>query len=260
MSTTVTDEPLHEIVLKILFFEDTEKAAKMTAENVLWKIDNPEISERQVREVLDWLVRQKRVELYLGKYSLDRIEFLEQKEIFENQKVDEKKINLKPKPKTPNKVPKPTFYLKPAQKDNSKLLLYLFLAVLAFSLYTTFSFLKINNSYDYINEKTEKKPLSGTVSEQPKLYVSTKENYEKSIKSVSYSFAQQNKINAVTLKEINNLHTNLDSINKIYQKEIIEVKTELKCINENANNLMAKIIIGNLILVILIIVTYLKKT
>ncbi|MCT4663709.1 MAG: DUF5457 domain-containing protein [Flavobacteriales bacterium] len=90
-----TEKPLHEIVLDILYFQNTERATEMKPIDVLWKIDNPEISERQIREVLDWLVRQRDVEVYAGKYSLNRAAFLELKQ--QHQKVDKKHIKNKPK-------------------------------------------------------------------------------------------------------------------------------------------------------------------
>jgi len=81
METTKTDLPLHDVVLTIMFDGNEEKPVPFTSENILWRIDNPEISERDVKEVLDWLVIQRRVKYHIGQYTMDRYEFLDQKEI-----------------------------------------------------------------------------------------------------------------------------------------------------------------------------------
>ena len=156
--SSITNLPLHEVVLKIMFFENMEKAAQMKAEDVLWKIDNPEISERQVRDVLDWLVHQKKAELYLGKYSIDRVEFLEQKELYEASLIAlEKNPNSKNKTtskKTTKSSPKrrKTFYINPPKVARYKYQIYLLiLGVLALA-YLTYTFLGL----EYTFESSEK--------------------------------------------------------------------------------------------------------
>lgn len=141
MSTTYTDLPLHEVILQIMFLENKEKAAEIKPSEVLWKIDNPEITERQVREVLDWLVHHKRVELYLGKYCLNRIEFLKQKEIYEKgapYKEEDSKTNTI---NIPSEGKTKTFYINsPKRKQSlfSKILFTLCILALCYLSYSLF--------------------------------------------------------------------------------------------------------------------------
>ncbi len=71
--------PLHEVVLKLMFEANKEKPARLDTSDLFWQISDPAVNERNVTEVLNWLVGQKRVEKFSGKYSLDRIEFLDQR-------------------------------------------------------------------------------------------------------------------------------------------------------------------------------------
>lgn len=95
--------PLHETVLKIMFDANSEKPAEMTSNDVFWKISDPAVSERNIAEVLTWLVGQRKVDHFAGKYSLDRFEFLEQK----NAKKVEVKSDVKPAKTKPVSPPKP---------------------------------------------------------------------------------------------------------------------------------------------------------
>ncbi len=112
-----TEIPLHEVVLKVMFLENTERAAEMTSQDILWKIENPEISERQVREVLEWLVHHKKVSYYAGKYNLDRYEFLE---IKQNYKVYLDALEAsRTSPKTTIEILPETFFLHSGDNESS---------------------------------------------------------------------------------------------------------------------------------------------
>lgn len=114
--------PLHETVLKIMFEANREKPAELTAIDIYWKTSDPAVSERNIVEVLNWLVAQRKVDHFAGKYSLDRFEFLEQKtadkpieknETSEARTVGKKaqkpiKTEVKPEPKVVKEEPKKT--------------------------------------------------------------------------------------------------------------------------------------------------------
>ena len=80
-ASTPKEKPLHDIVLGLMFEENIERPAKLSARDVFVKMPNTTVSESNVKEVLEWLVHQKRVEYSLGKYSMDRFEFLDQRRI-----------------------------------------------------------------------------------------------------------------------------------------------------------------------------------
>lgn len=77
--STQEELPLHEVVLKLMFEFNKEKPAELTSTDIFWKISDPSLSEIQITQVLNWLVNEKRLEKFVGKYSLDRFEFLEQR-------------------------------------------------------------------------------------------------------------------------------------------------------------------------------------
>lgn len=89
--------PLHEIVLKHMFEANKEKPAKLSVSDIFWKVGDPSVSESQIGDVLKWLVHKRRVEIYAGNYSLDRFEFLDQRND-DTVEVVKKKQPTKPKP------------------------------------------------------------------------------------------------------------------------------------------------------------------
>ncbi len=95
------DLPLHEVVLEIMFKASKERPAEFTLDDIFWKISDPSVRESQLGDVLKWLAHHHRVEHRLGKYSLDRIEFLDQK------KAEEAKAPVKEKIAKAKKEPKP---------------------------------------------------------------------------------------------------------------------------------------------------------
>lgn len=103
--STEEEVPLHEVVLKVMFEVNKEKPQEMTASDVFWKMSDPALSERQVTEVLNWLVHKRRLEHFAGKYSLDRFEFLDQKKA-EQEEEAPKKPARKPRSTTTPKAPK----------------------------------------------------------------------------------------------------------------------------------------------------------
>jgi hypothetical protein len=278
--STVTDLPLHEVVLKIMFHENMEKAVPISASDILWRIDNPEISERHVTEVLDWLVRQRKAELYLGKYSIDRIEFLEQKELYETALVasekttnpkdkssPKKKVFLK-KPTSEKVVPeknvpkRKTFYLNPPKIKQYRYHLYiLILGVLTFG-YLTYTFLDLD--YSFQSSKTlEEHPqtIIDSIPNQKSLYVSEDELYTENEKNaISYSFSRQNTINTLNVKEINRLQFTLDSISTSHKNELRTLQTELQATTERSNTFIKKLMYGNFIIIVLILFLYFKKS
>ena len=269
MSSTVTDLPLHEVVLKIMFHENIEKAAAMTSKDVLWRIDNPEISERQVREVLDWLVRQRKVELYLGKYSIDRIEFLQQKELYEQAKQDSKKSSktkntpVKTLPKKSNKKPqkRKTFYVNPPKVKKNKYQVYVLIFGIISLAYLTYTFLELEYSLTPSEtlEQHSKNSID-TIPDPKKLYVSDDELYTRSSRNaISYSFSRQNTINTLTIKELNRFQSMLDSITTSNNIEMLTLQEELQKNIHHSNRMIKKSVFSNLIIILLVLFLYFKS-
>ncbi|OEK09811.1 hypothetical protein A8C32_09885 [Flavivirga aquatica] len=246
MSTTVTELPLHEVVLKIMFHENTEKAAAMTPADILWRIDNPEITERQIREVLDWLVHKKKAELYLGKYSIDRIEFLEQKERVLNEAPPKRK----------------TFYMAPPAptvKHNKYQIYLLVLGLLALG-YMSYSFFNLDNTFKSSETLNTHEGIVNTIPNQKQLYVSEDEWYTESAKkAISSSFYRQNIINKLTVKEFNRLQFTIDSITKLHKAEMVNLQTELEKSINHSNAVIKKVVYCNIIIIALIGFLYFRR-
>jgi len=101
--------PLHEIVLDAMLQAGTNTPVELTANDIFWKISDPSVREGQIVEVLNWLVTQKRVDQFAGKYAMTSLEFLDQKsakkeEPSKNKTVEKPKKATAPKQK---KAPKP---------------------------------------------------------------------------------------------------------------------------------------------------------
>lgn len=252
MSSAVTDLPLHEVVLKIMFHENTEKAVPMTPADVLWKIDNPEISERQIREVLDWLVRQKKVELYLGKYSIDRIEFLEQKELYQaSLKTNGRKSN--PKKRVHKKETLETFYLSPPKTKKTKYEHVILGVLIVLIGYLSYTLLELKYSFSP-NQNLEKEvnKVVKTIPKQKLLYLSKDNLYTKNEKkAISYSFSRQNKINEENVKELNRIQIIVDSIANHQNLELLKLQKELQANFAQTNSFIQKVFLSNVIVILI---------
>lgn len=230
--STPTELPIHEVVLKIMYNTSREKPVGLTAADVLWKIDNPEITERYIREVLDWLVRQKRVELYLDKYSLDRYEFLEQRA---KSKQEEGHVVIK--------GGKETFYTKPTKKKakhlRSSILFLTGILALGYIIY---------------------------------LCVTTQKKYEKIVTQITSDtllytqkpilFSKQENNNSTTQRKITKLYTIIDSLQKQQQYRLNTLQKQLnKNINQSisyTNQTLSNVIRFHIIFLLLIILTFFK--
>ncbi len=102
------DNPLHEVIVSLMFEASKDEPGKFTLDDVSWMVSDPKVHKSLVGDVLKWLLNQGRVEYLAGKYSLDPIEFQDQEKAVEKA-PPKKKPAKKPKPKkkeTPEKQPK----------------------------------------------------------------------------------------------------------------------------------------------------------
>lgn len=246
-----TDLPIHEVILKIMYKEDKEKPIGVSASDVLWKIDNPEITERYVREVLDWLVRENKVTSYLDKYSLDRHEFLEQKA--KDEEDDELVTDST------------TFYIDPPKKKirgiRNKIIL--FSGVLAL-LYITYLFTQMRRDYELSRDKISPKSIVDRQVVVKKLYLSgePEQTTDEKFADIAYSLSRQNSNNRNLRVEISKMHKTIDSIQKQHQTSLNEIQKQVdRNINHDVkytNSLLQKIMICNFIFLALVVLTFYK--
>lgn len=252
--STSTDLPIHDVILKIMYNADREKPIGLTAGDVLWKIDNPEITERYVREVLDWLVREKRAQVYLDKYSLDRYEFLDQKAKYEEEEEEEG-----------IEVGKETYYIKPSKKKikniRSKILFFVGLIPLCV---VTYLYTKMDRDYEISTKLITPNTIVDTQTPAKKLFLlnNKEENIQKKIEDISYLFSRQNSNNTDVQQEIARLYKITDSLQKQQQSRLNIMQQQLdKNINENityTNDILHKIILCNIIFLLIITFTFFK--
>ncbi len=86
-----------EEILRILYNASKDSPVEMTIGEMFWKTDDPSISEQQIKEASEALIKERKLSKYLSKYSLDKITFLE---IKENNEEDTK-VKVKPKKTVP---------------------------------------------------------------------------------------------------------------------------------------------------------------
>ncbi|WP_459211965.1 DUF5457 domain-containing protein [Aquimarina rhabdastrellae] len=252
MSTT-TDLPIHEVILRIMYFEDKEKPATLSPEDILWKIDNPEITERYVKEVLNWLVRERKVTTYLNKYTLDRYEFLELKTRFAAIDDDEEIT---------------TFYIDPEPEGFSfkkwKHRIFLGIGVLLV-LIMTYLFVKMQRDYQLSTVTPPISTIEERVPSMKKLYVAHGEDValEEKFNGISYSFLMQNNNNRVMSNEVSVLYKKIDSLHQHYQNEINQMQLKVdKNINYNieyTNGIIKKIMVCNVLFLGLIVIVFFRK-
>lgn len=70
----VSKKELEEAVLAVLYAKSQDRPLWVNASEVYWSLPFAEVSEGEVAGMLAWLVEERRVKLYLGKYQLSKDE------------------------------------------------------------------------------------------------------------------------------------------------------------------------------------------
>lgn len=111
----MSEEPLHEIVLRVVYLANPERPLTLSTDDVFWKVEQPHMSPVKLKEVLEWLVRKGDMEKDLGKYILSRPKFFELKKeygpaptpsVVEPKLVPKQKRKTRPTPQ-PKTMPAP---------------------------------------------------------------------------------------------------------------------------------------------------------
>lgn len=231
--SNIEEKPLHEVILDIMYFKDTEKPFAFTSEDIFWQMKDPNISERQIIEVLDWLVVQKKAEKRFGKYQIDRYEFIDIANKYRSKPVAKdktptkvevvKKVSVtKPTPK-----PRPRKTIKPKEKWSQKrwiffALLFVLLCYIGYRLYNAPTLIS--------SSQTDLKTTEIQVPEALYVPIDRLQNQsnlsKKQIENISYSFVKQNKTNKIIVEKLNKqnskiimLEQEFNKFNQSYQKQ-----------------------------------------
>ncbi len=219
------EKPLHEIVLDILYYENTEKPTSLTPEDIFLFIKDSDVNERKIREVLDWLVLQKRVVVQFGKYQLDKYEFIERA----NQ---EKQIKRKPKEKKAS-TPRHISIAKTAPRNNhtwsTKLALFFFALSLALLLWNAKG----------IHEKKKVALVQPKLETMPSLQIKNlhlpktrKENtteeahLNQKIEEIAYLFHLQTEFNKKLIEQTDSLFMQVKTLKDYSNRIEKQLKTE----------------------------------
>ena len=94
-----TKEQLQKEIMEILYTKSLVKPVWVTCSEVYWNIQNIKVTERSVREALDWLVKNE-VVLYQGdKYQINKREFIE---MSKRKAMEEKEMSQETSPQPEN--------------------------------------------------------------------------------------------------------------------------------------------------------------
>ena len=70
-----TREQLQAEILEILYRKCLQKPIWVSCTEIFWSISNLKVSERSVKDVLDWLVNNDLVVYQADKYQIDRLHY-----------------------------------------------------------------------------------------------------------------------------------------------------------------------------------------
>lgn len=72
-----TRDQLQDEILEILYQKSLQKPIWISCTEIFWSIDNLKVSERSVKEILDWLVKNDLVIHQADKYQISKREFID---------------------------------------------------------------------------------------------------------------------------------------------------------------------------------------
>lgn len=92
----VSKKELEEAVLAVLYDKSQDRPLWVNASEVYWSLPFAEVSEGEVAGMLAWLVEERRVKLYLGKYQLSKDEQIrlkaQRQELLDEEKQEAQSI------------------------------------------------------------------------------------------------------------------------------------------------------------------------
>lgn len=245
----VKKKPLHEVVLDILYYEDTEKPVFMLPEDILWKIKDSDVRERHVNEVLEWLVYNKKAVKQFGKYQIDRYEFIERANNDKGKSSRSKKGTDTVKRISVEKAPDSWFVN--FRESFSKITFYLlllsyvgFISVVAYKFYKEIYTPQKPITTDVVKEEIQELKLNN-------LYFNSSRKVKDSARfsGIKRSFYTQNKINKEVKKRIGLLNSQDESI----QKHIFEIQEKMTIKDQKQNQMIAFLLVTNIVLFLLLL-------
>lgn len=243
-----TRDQLQAEILEILYNKSLQKPIWVSSSEVYWNITNLKVSERSVKEVLDWLVKNDLVLHQADKYQIDKREFLD---MTKRKKVEEDMISEMPTP-TAEAITNPHIRSSAdtsiigvheratAQASQSSYSLSFIVILLSFVLSGIVLGLLVFNSFSESQDKVlddgadsfavmvdsvDVHPLSvPSVS-----YIRDSYALNKNFKNINGSFVEQQKINGTLSEAIKNDRRSMDAIRNVIisqHNEILKLRRD----------------------------------
>lgn len=204
-----TREQLQTEILEILYQKSLQKPIWVSCTEVFWSIDNLKVSERSVKEILDWLVKNDLVIYQADKYQISKREFvdisrrkaLEKKETEEDAEVREPDYGtITPQHPTRNHPWSEPEHPQPVAKSSN--IMSAVIALIAFLLSGTLVGILLFNSFaseKHINAELSHLPDSIQISmlqASTPGYIRDAYTTNRNFKSIQTSLETQQRINA----------------------------------------------------------------
>jgi hypothetical protein len=233
MKKEIQPKPLHEIILEMFYFESTDKPCKLTKNEVFWKFKDPSVTEFQIEEVLNWMVRNKKLTENSGSFTLDKYEALELEEKFKTEREEIKKAASSIFYSNNYSMYKP---------KNSIILVHYIMPTLLISyvLFIFFLIQKLNASFELKTVKTEN--ISGLRVAEPKSdYI--RKNKNLSDKEVKKIFKNQHENIIYLNKSIDTLQKQVTILNEIQSKSVTVMNSHYNNVQNQVNAILLHIMI-----------------
>lgn len=188
---------LEERVLEILYQKSISSPLWITESEIYWSIPDMNVTERDVREALDRLVYQRRVMKKVGKYQIEKVEFLAIKERLDSPVS----LGLSESVGQNNNVEKESGE-KPCSRPSVRewnvqglvsLLVCLSCIIFGFLLYLLLMNHKQDQPFSFPELQLPQNQLQ--VSDRSVFLSSKKENQTKNLRKIETEFTEQQKVN-----------------------------------------------------------------
>ena len=204
-----TREQLQAEILEILYQKCLQKPIWVSCAEIFWSISNLKVSERSVKDVLDWLVKNDLVIYQADKYQIAKREFmdisrrkaLEKKETEENAEVRTVEYGTSIPPHTMNHHPwLEREYQQPVAKPSNTM--FAIIALIAFLISGTLIGILLFNSFATERRNNAELTYLPDSIQVPSLQVSTpgyiRDAYttNRNFKNIQTSLETQQRINA----------------------------------------------------------------
>lgn len=152
-----TREQLQKDILEILYQKSLQKPIWVSSAEIFWSINNIKVTERSVKDVLDWLVKNDLVLCQADKYQISKREFMDmsrRKGIERTEIEDSQDVSInRPTPMMSGAMDTSQHWDYMVQREHSSSVFYAIIALIALLISGTFIGVLVYNSCVRTNNK-----------------------------------------------------------------------------------------------------------